>query len=71
MRFVSENNFAALMGTSNSTAQKWAESGVYPSHVVNGIRGFEAKNKGTGPPNCSSSPCLNFKDFPPDPPNFS
>lgn len=41
MRFVSENNFAALMGTSNSTAQKWAESGVYPSHVVNGIRGFD------------------------------
>lgn len=41
MRFVSENNFAALMGTSNSTAQKWAESGVYPSHVVNGVRGFD------------------------------
>ncbi|MCQ2297109.1 MAG: DNA (cytosine-5-)-methyltransferase [Bacteroidales bacterium] len=41
MRFISENNFAALMGTSNSTAQKWAESGVYPSHVVNGIRGFD------------------------------
>lgn len=41
MRFVSENNFAALMGTSNATAQKWAESGVYPSHVVNGVRGFD------------------------------
>lgn len=41
MRFVSENNFAALMGTSNSTAQKWAASGVFPSHVVNGVRGFD------------------------------
>lgn len=41
MRFVSENNFAALMGTSNSTAQKWADSGVYPSHIVNGVRGFD------------------------------
>ena len=41
MRFVSENNFAALMGTSNATAQKWAISGVYPYHVVNGVRGFD------------------------------
>lgn len=41
MKFVSENNFAALMGTSNSTAQKWAASGVYPSHIVNGVRGFD------------------------------
>ena len=40
MRFISENNFAALVGTSNATAQKWAESGTYPSHVVNGVRGF-------------------------------
>ncbi|MCQ2259020.1 MAG: DNA (cytosine-5-)-methyltransferase [Bacteroidaceae bacterium] len=41
MRFLSENNFAALMGTSNATAHKWATSGVYPSHVVNGVRGFD------------------------------
>lgn len=41
MRFVSENNFAALIGTSNSTVQKWAESGVYPSYIVNGVRGFD------------------------------
>lgn len=41
MRFVSENNFAALMGTSNSTVQKWAANGVYLSHIINGIRGFD------------------------------
>lgn len=40
MQFISENNFAALVGTSNATAQKWAENGVYPSHVENGIKGF-------------------------------
>ncbi len=41
MKFVSENNFAALIGISNSTAQKWAASGVCPSYVVNGVRGFD------------------------------
>lgn len=40
MQFISENNFAALVGTSNATAQKWAENGVYPSHLENGIKGF-------------------------------
>lgn len=40
MQFISENNFAALVGTSNATAQKWAESGVYLSHLENGIKGF-------------------------------
>jgi len=40
MQFISENNFAALVGTSNATAQKWAENGVYPSHSENGIKGF-------------------------------
>lgn len=40
MQFISENNFAALVGTSNATAQKWAENGVYPSHLKNGMRGF-------------------------------
>jgi len=40
MRFISENNFAALVGTSNATAQRWAEKGVYPSYSENGIRGF-------------------------------
>lgn len=41
MRFVSESNFAALMGTSDSTVQRWAVDGVYPSHIVNGVRGFD------------------------------
>ena len=40
MHFISENNFAALMGTSNATARKWAENGTFQSHVVNGTRGF-------------------------------
>lgn len=40
MQFISENNFAALVGTSNATVQKWAENGVYPSHLENGIKGF-------------------------------
>ncbi|RGX77390.1 DNA cytosine methyltransferase [Bacteroides stercorirosoris] len=40
MQFISENNFAALVGTSNATVQKWAENGVYPSHWENGIKGF-------------------------------
>lgn len=43
MQFISENNFAALIGTSNATVQKWAENGTYPSHVENGIRGFYLK----------------------------
>lgn len=40
MRFISENNFAALVGTSNATAQRWAENGIYPSRSENGIKGF-------------------------------
>lgn len=40
MQFISENNFAALVGTSNATTQKWAENGTYPSHTENGVRGF-------------------------------
>ena len=41
MRFISESNFAALIGTSNSTTQKWAASGLYPSYIVNGVKGFD------------------------------
>lgn len=40
MKFISENNFAALIGTSNSTVQKWAENGIYPSHLKDGTKGF-------------------------------
>lgn len=40
MKFISENNLAALAGTSNATTQRWADKGIYPSHVVNGVRGF-------------------------------
>lgn len=39
--FLSENNLADLTGTSLATAQKWAENGVYPSHLnEKGKRGF-------------------------------
>lgn len=41
MEFISENNLAALIGTSNITVQKWAEKGLYPSHTHNGLRGFD------------------------------
>lgn len=41
MRFISENNLAALVGTSNGTVQKWAENGIYPSHSIEGVRGFD------------------------------
>lgn len=40
MQFISENNFAALVGTSNATAKRWAENGVFPSHIENGVCGF-------------------------------
>ena len=41
MKFISENNLAALAGISNYTAQTWGAKGVYPSHTQNGIRGFD------------------------------
>lgn len=40
MKFISENNLAALTGTSNRTVQKWAENGVYRTYTENGQRGF-------------------------------
>lgn len=49
MHFISENNFAALVGTSNATAQKWAENNVYPSHFENGTRGFYLEDLETVP----------------------
>jgi len=44
MIFISENNLAALLGTSNYTAQRWAEKGVYTSHTVKGVRGFNMED---------------------------
>ena len=40
MQFISLNNFAALVGTSNATVQKWADNGIYPLRVENGVKGF-------------------------------
>ena len=32
MAFISENNLAALIGTSNRTVQTWGKNGLYPLH---------------------------------------
>lgn len=37
MTFISENNLAALIGTSNRTVQTWGRNGLYPLRVQNGI----------------------------------
>ena len=40
-RFISENNLAALTGTSNRTVHGWAERGVYPQIHEGQIPGFD------------------------------
>lgn len=43
--FISENNLAALTGTSNATTKGWADKGVYPTSYDNhGIRGFRMED---------------------------
>lgn len=43
--FISENNLAALTGTSNATTRGWSERGVYPtSFNENGVRGFQMED---------------------------
>lgn len=49
MTFISENNLAALIGTSNRTVQTWGTQGRYPYHVQNGIRGFYMEDLSTIP----------------------
>lgn len=44
MTFISENNLAALIGTSNRTVQTWGRNGLYPLRVQNGISGFEMED---------------------------
>lgn len=41
MTFISENNLAALIGTSNKTIQTWGIKGQYHSLLHNGVRGFD------------------------------
>lgn len=41
MTFISENNLAALIGTSNRTVQTWVKNGLYPRHQQNGVSGFD------------------------------
>lgn len=41
MAFISENNLAALIGTSNRTVQTWGKNGLYPFHQQNGAWGFD------------------------------
>lgn len=43
MMFISENNLAALVGTSNHTVRRWAASGKFPSCNQNGTLGFNMK----------------------------
>lgn len=40
MTFISENNLAALVGTSNHTVQTWGRKGQYPLREKDGERGF-------------------------------
>lgn len=40
MHFISENNLAALLGTSNATVQRWGDNKMYPLHSKDGVRGF-------------------------------
>lgn len=40
MPFISENNFAVLLGTSNATVRKWGKNGVFPSRSENGVKGY-------------------------------
>ena len=44
MAFISENNLAALIGTSNHTVQTWADKGLYPIREKNGKKGFDMKD---------------------------
>ncbi|MDY4557349.1 MAG: DNA (cytosine-5-)-methyltransferase [Alloprevotella sp.] len=44
MTFISENNLAALMGTSNHTVQTWGHRGLYPRKVQHGINGFDMED---------------------------
>ena len=44
MTFISENNLAALLGTSNYTVQRWAKNGLYASHTSNGVHGFDMED---------------------------
>lgn len=41
MTFISENNLAALVGTSNQTVRRWSETGVYKSYRHGGMMGFD------------------------------
>ena len=44
MKFISENNLAALLGISNATVQRWSASKIYPSYTQNGIKGFNIED---------------------------
>lgn len=42
--FVSESNLAALTGTSLAVTQSCSRKELYPSHVEDGIRGFNLED---------------------------
>ena len=41
MRFISENNLAALTGTSNRTVHAWATNGTFTPCTFDGVAGFD------------------------------
>lgn len=49
MTFISENNLAALTGTSNRTVKTWGTNGRFPHHVQNGVGGFYMEELATIP----------------------
>lgn len=47
MKFISENNLAALLGTSAATTHNWAKKGIFPSYTNSkGIKGFNMEDLG-------------------------
>lgn len=44
MTFISENNLAALIGTSNRTVQTWGKNGTYPLHRQKDKNGFQMED---------------------------
>lgn len=62
MHFISENNLAALVGTSNAVVQKWAATGLYPSRSEYGIKGFFFEELGNDIPEVNAMLCSRWLD---------
>lgn len=53
MKFISENNLAALLGVSNKSVRAWGMKGIYSSVTSNGIKGFNMEELHDIPEVCS------------------